>query len=58
MTHAVSPTTDPADIAFAYHARTKHKPERYAAGPETLDWDAQPNPFREFEGSARIALPL
>jgi SagB-type dehydrogenase family enzyme len=58
MTHEASPTTDCADIAVAYHARTKHRPERYAAGPETLDWDAQPNPFREFEGCARIALPL
>src|SRR5450631_4433261 len=58
MTHAASPTADSGDIALAYHARTKHRPERYAAGPETLDWDAQPNPFREFEGCARIALCL
>ncbi|MGJ4952006.1 nitroreductase family protein [Bradyrhizobium sp. HKCCYLS20291] len=48
----------PADIALAYHARTKHRLKRYAAGPETLDWDAQPNPFREFVGSPRTALPL
>lgn len=48
----------PADIALAYHARTRHTPERYASGPETLDWDAQPNPFREFEGCARTLLPL
>lgn len=54
MTHAANS----ADIALAYHARTKHKTERYAAGPETLDWDAQPNPFREFEGCARIVLSL
>ncbi|CCD96889.1 conserved hypothetical protein [Bradyrhizobium sp. ORS 375] len=47
-----------ADIALAYHARTKHSLKRYAAGPETLDWDAQPNPFREFAGCARTALPL
>lgn len=32
--------------------------ERYAAGPETLDWSAQPNPFREYAGSERITLPL
>jgi SagB-type dehydrogenase family enzyme len=56
MTHAAFPAADSADIALAYHARTKHRPERYAAGPETLDWDAQPNPFREFDGCARIAL--
>ena len=37
-----------------YHQRTKHRLERYAAGPESLDWDAQPNPFREF---AHCPLP-
>ncbi|UFZ07503.1 nitroreductase family protein [Bradyrhizobium ontarionense] len=47
-----------ADIALAYHVRTKHSLKRYAAGPETLDWDAQPNPFREFAGSPRVNLPL
>ncbi|MDR3469066.1 MAG: nitroreductase family protein [Xanthobacteraceae bacterium] len=47
-----------ADVAFAYHTRTKHDLKRYAAGPETLDWDTQPNPFREFSGSARTPLPL
>jgi SagB-type dehydrogenase family enzyme len=43
---------------IAYHQRTKHRLERYAAGPETLDWSAQPNPFREFSGAPRISLPL
>lgn len=43
---------------IAYHQRTKHRLERYAAGPETLDWSAQPNPFREFSGAPRIMLPL
>ncbi len=43
---------------IAYHERSKHRLERYAAGPEALDWDAQPNPFREFEGTPRIRLPL
>ena len=47
-----------ADVALAYHARTKHSLKRYAAGPETLDWDLQPNPFREFAGCARTPLPL
>ena len=50
MTHAAALTTDPGEITLAYHARTKHRLDRYAAGPETLDWDMQPNPFREFEG--------
>ncbi|WP_367025724.1 SagB/ThcOx family dehydrogenase [Methylococcus sp. ANG] len=43
---------------LAYHERTKHRLERYAAGPETLDWSAQPDPFRTFEGADRILLPL
>lgn len=45
-------------ITLAYHMRTKHRLDRYAAGPETLDWDAQPNPFREFAGCPRIPLVL
>ncbi|QJD29185.1 SagB/ThcOx family dehydrogenase [Methylococcus geothermalis] len=43
---------------LAYHERTKHRLERYAAGPETLDWSAQPDPFRTFAGAERILLPL
>ncbi|MDF1484083.1 nitroreductase family protein [Ramlibacter sp. H39-3-26] len=43
---------------LAYHARTKHRLERYAAGPETLDWDAQPDPFRRFAGAPATLLPL
>ena len=48
----------PPQAALAYHARTKHSLQRYAAGPETLDWDMQPNPFREFASCARTVLPL
>lgn len=44
--------------AIDYHQRTKHHTYRYATGPETLDWTEQPNPFREFAGSARFMLPL
>jgi SagB-type dehydrogenase family enzyme len=46
------------DIVIAYHTRTKHRLDRYAAGPETLDWTEQPNPWREFESAPRIPLPL
>lgn len=49
---------DGADRVAAYHDRTKHRLDRYAAGPDTLDWDMQPNPFREFPGALRIDLPL
>jgi SagB-type dehydrogenase family enzyme len=41
-----------------YHQRTKHSLEAYARGPETLDWDDQPDPFRRFAGCDTVALPL
>jgi nitroreductase len=50
--------TTAAQTVLAYHQRTKHRLDRYAAGPDTLDWDAQPNPFREFIGAPRVQLPL
>ena len=45
-------------VVMAYHERSKHHLNRYAAGPETLDWDAQPDPFRAFTGSPQCILPL
>lgn len=48
----------PLQQILGYHERSKHTPERYAAGPEALDWDAQPNPFREFAAAPRIQLSL
>jgi SagB-type dehydrogenase family enzyme len=47
----------PKDIR-GYHQRTKHAPTRYALGPAFLDWTSQPSPYRLFEGSRQIALPL
>ncbi len=47
-----------ADILKAYHERTKHRLERFARGPEYLDWDDQPAPFRRFHGAAERPLPL
>ena len=44
-------------IVLAYHARSKHALDRYAAGPGTLDWDAQPEAFREWAGTQQLALP-
>jgi len=58
MNVAAVSALSPAETVLAYHARTKHSLKRYAAGPETLDWDAQPNPFREFEGCTRTELQL
>jgi len=52
-------TTDTASLsAREYHQRTKHSLEGYARGPETLDWDDQPDPFRRFSGCKTFPLPL
>ena len=40
-----------------YHKRTKHHLQRYAKGPETIDWDDQPDPFRRFSGCEVLTLP-
>lgn len=58
MNVAAVSTLNPAETVPDYHARSKHDLKRFAVGPETLDWDAQPNPFREFAGCARTALEL
>jgi SagB-type dehydrogenase family enzyme len=39
-----------------YHERTKHHFDRYARSKGTLDWETQPEPFREFEGAPKVAL--
>lgn len=49
--------TDPAASILAYHARTKHHLDRYAAGPGALDWDAQPDPFRTWLDTTSFLLP-
>lgn len=41
-----------------YHEQTKHRMTGYARGPEMLDWDDQPNPFRSYDGAQLIELPL
>lgn len=60
---APHPVPDPAlHQALAqvrrYHQRSKHQLGRYAAGPDTLDWDAQPQPFRRWWGCELWPLPL
>ena len=47
-----------SDAILNYHQRTKHQLNAYAKGPESLDWDDQPNPFRRFNGCETVALPL
>lgn len=44
--------------AQAYHRRSKHHLQRFAAGPDTLDWEAQPSPFRTWQGAPLTPLPL
>ncbi len=41
-----------------YHEVSKHHVSGYAPGPETLDWEQQPAPFRCFDGAPLQALPL
>jgi SagB-type dehydrogenase family enzyme len=43
---------------YAYHQRTKHQLHAYARGPEYLDWDDQPDPFRRYNGARLIELPF
>lgn len=45
-----------AERIRAYHQRTKHHLNRYAAGPANLDWDAQPDAFRHWLGTRHYAL--
>jgi len=43
---------------FTYHNETKHAPQKYARSIGYMDWATQPDPFRSYEGSAQIELPL
>lgn len=49
---------DEVDVVRIYHQRSKHQLQRYAAGPESLDWDAQPNPWRRYASALVEPLPL
>ena len=51
-------STSPEQTVVDYHDRTKHRMDGYAKGPDTLDWDDQPDPFRCFAGAERVELPL
>jgi len=46
------------DQVIQYHIQTKHHFHRYARSAGYLDWANQPDPFRRYEGSALISLPL
>lgn len=57
---SITPPHDQAAIPVArlYHQHTRHRFEAYAAGPGSLDWDAQPAAFRRFAGAPSVSLPL
>ena len=50
--------TDGRETVLRYHQRTTHRPGRSAPGPGFLDWASQPDPFRTYQGAARVELPL
>jgi len=41
-----------------YHETTKHTQNRYARSLGYMDWATQPNPFRNYNGTKNIKLPL
>jgi len=55
---ALQEDDSPLAIVQAYHQRTKHRTDGYALGPASLDWDAQPSPYRFFSASPAISLPF
>jgi len=45
------------ETVLNYHHRTKHTLQRYAKGPESIDWEDQPDLFRRFSGCEIVTLP-
>jgi SagB-type dehydrogenase family enzyme len=46
------------EVVMRYHHETKHHFSRYARALGYMDWANQPDPFRRYEGSPLISLPL
>ena len=46
------------ETILAYHQQSKHHFQRYATGPDGLDWKNQPKAFRTFDGCTELKLPL
>lgn len=51
-------TPSQIDLIAVYHHKTKHHFERYANGPQHIEWENQPSGFRYYEGARQIELPL
>lgn len=45
-------------MVFEYHETTKHAQNRYARSLGYMDWSTQPDPFRVYHETQKIALPL
>lgn len=48
--------SDSLSVVMGYHRATKHHFNRYARGPDFMDWATQPDPFRRYQGAPLIAL--
>jgi SagB-type dehydrogenase family enzyme len=48
----------PEEVVVAYHERTKHHFQRFAASLGYMDWATQPDPFRRYAGADLVRLPL
>src|SRR5664280_1494472 len=46
------------EAILAYHRRTKHHFQRFAASPGYLDWATQPDPFRRYPEADLVQLLL
>jgi len=46
------------ELVIAYHERTKHHFQQFAASLGYLDWATQPDPFRRYSGADLARLPL
>ncbi|GBC60495.1 hypothetical protein DENIS_1448 [Desulfonema ishimotonii] len=47
-----------AKAVIRYHEETKHHYHRYARSSGYMDWRNQPDPFRFYEGTGTVDLPL
>jgi SagB-type dehydrogenase family enzyme len=52
------PDASDLEAVMRYHERSKHRFNRFAAGPGQLDWANQPDPFRRYAGAALTRLPV
>lgn len=49
-------STQDIETVYAYHDRTKHRPQGYARSPGFMDWANQPDPFRHYDNAPCLQL--